>query len=56
MELNQSIPSKSNNQLHLEEEDLDVPWSELLLKNKIGSGTFSFELWKDFTTACYGSY
>uniref|UniRef100_A0A3N7GQY6 non-specific serine/threonine protein kinase n=1 Tax=Populus trichocarpa TaxID=3694 RepID=A0A3N7GQY6_POPTR len=40
MELNQSIPSKSNNQLHLEEEDLDVPWSELLLKNKIGSGSF----------------
>lgn len=40
MELNQSIPSKSNNQLRLEEEDLDVPWSELLLKNKIGSGSF----------------
>ncbi|XP_011032808.1 PREDICTED: serine/threonine-protein kinase CTR1-like isoform X2 [Populus euphratica] len=40
MELNQSIPSKSNNQLHLEEEDLVVPWSELLLKNKIGSGSF----------------
>ncbi|XP_061975812.1 serine/threonine-protein kinase CTR1-like isoform X2 [Populus nigra] len=35
-----TIPSKSNNQLHLEEEDLDVPWSELLLKKKIGSGIF----------------
>ncbi|XP_061975814.1 serine/threonine-protein kinase CTR1-like isoform X4 [Populus nigra] len=35
-----TIPSKSNNQLHLEEEDLDVPWSELLLKKKIGSGSF----------------
>ncbi|XP_061975815.1 serine/threonine-protein kinase CTR1-like isoform X5 [Populus nigra] len=40
MEINQTIPSKSNNQLHLEEEDLDVPWSELLLKKKIGSGIF----------------
>jgi len=40
MEINQTILSKSNNQLHLEEEDLDVPWSELLLKKKIGSGIF----------------
>eukprot|EP00258_Populus_trichocarpa_P050217 XP_024466236.1 serine/threonine-protein kinase CTR1 isoform X3 [Populus trichocarpa] len=35
-----TILSKSNNQLHLEEEDFDVPWSELLLKKKIGSGSF----------------
>ncbi|KAJ6428838.1 hypothetical protein OIU84_020485 [Salix udensis] len=40
MEVNQSILSKSSNQLHLEEEDLIVPWDELLLKNKIGSGSF----------------
>ncbi|KAI5575436.1 hypothetical protein BDE02_10G210600 [Populus trichocarpa] len=40
MEINQTILSKSNNQLHLEEEDFDVPWSELLLKKKIGSGSF----------------
>ncbi|XP_011024257.1 PREDICTED: serine/threonine-protein kinase CTR1-like isoform X1 [Populus euphratica] len=40
MEINQTILSKSNNQLHLKEEDLDVPWSELLLKKKIGSGSF----------------
>ncbi|KAJ6900767.1 hypothetical protein NC652_026769 [Populus alba x Populus x berolinensis] len=40
MEINQTILSKSNNQLHLEEDDLDVPWSELLLKKKIGSGSF----------------
>ncbi|KAF9676585.1 hypothetical protein SADUNF_Sadunf08G0017600 [Salix dunnii] len=37
VEVNQSILSTSSNQLHLEEEDLIVPWNELLLKNKIGS-------------------
>ncbi|CAK7325312.1 unnamed protein product [Dovyalis caffra] len=56
VEINQSMVSKSSNQLHLEEEDLDVPWSELLLKKKIGSGIISFELLEEFTTACYDTF
>lgn len=43
---NQSGKSKSSGELHLEEEDLDVPWNELVLKEKIGAGIFLFILWR----------
>ncbi|KDP45024.1 hypothetical protein JCGZ_01524 [Jatropha curcas] len=40
VEANQLIISKSSSELHLEEEDLEIPWSELDLKEKIGEGSF----------------
>lgn len=39
MEIHESLRSSSS-ELHLEEEDLDIPWSELRLKGKIGAGIF----------------
>ncbi|KAF6150362.1 hypothetical protein GIB67_034061 [Kingdonia uniflora] len=36
----QVVSSKSNTDLSLDVEDLDIPWSELLLKEKIGAGSF----------------
>ncbi|XP_043698334.1 serine/threonine-protein kinase CTR1-like [Telopea speciosissima] len=35
-----SVPSKSSTELSLEVEDLDIPWSELVLKERIGAGSF----------------
>ncbi|OAY38948.1 serine/threonine-protein kinase CTR1 isoform X2 [Manihot esculenta] len=40
LEANQSFASKSSSELHLDEDDLDIPWSELDLKEKIGEGSF----------------
>ncbi|XP_050210460.1 serine/threonine-protein kinase CTR1-like [Mercurialis annua] len=37
---NQPFVSKSRSELQLEEEDLDIPWNELILKEKIGEGSF----------------
>ncbi|KAK7284919.1 hypothetical protein RJT34_19673 [Clitoria ternatea] len=36
----QLIPSKHDRELALDIEDLDIPWSELVLKERIGSGSF----------------
>lgn len=44
LEANQSFASKSSSELHLDEDDLDIPWSELDLKEKIGEGILWFEL------------
>ncbi|XP_002530885.3 serine/threonine-protein kinase CTR1 [Ricinus communis] len=40
LDANQSFVSRSSSELHLEEEDLDIPWSELVIKEKIGEGSF----------------
>lgn len=34
------VPIKPSNKLSLEGEDLDIPWSDLVLKERIGSGSF----------------
>ncbi|KAF7804337.1 serine/threonine-protein kinase CTR1 [Senna tora] len=36
----QLIPSKASRELGLDMEDLDIPWSDLVLKERIGSGSF----------------
>ncbi|KAI9086234.1 hypothetical protein K1719_028514 [Acacia pycnantha] len=36
----QLVPSKPNIELGLDMEDLDIPWSDLVLKERIGSGSF----------------
>ncbi|KAF7818741.1 serine/threonine-protein kinase CTR1 [Senna tora] len=36
----QMIPSKPSRELGLDMEDLDIPWSDLVLKERIGSGSF----------------
>ncbi|KAF8396459.1 hypothetical protein HHK36_018081 [Tetracentron sinense] len=36
----QLVPSKSRNELSLAVEDLDIPWSDLVLKERIGAGSF----------------
>ncbi|KAI4300418.1 hypothetical protein L6164_033801 [Bauhinia variegata] len=36
----QLVPSKPNRDLGLDMEDLDIPWSDLVLKERIGSGSF----------------
>lgn len=38
MEANLSVMSTSNRELYLEEEGLEIRWSELLIKKKIGEG------------------
>ncbi|KAJ8765898.1 hypothetical protein K2173_020414 [Erythroxylum novogranatense] len=40
LERNQLGASKSSGELHLEEEDLEIRWSELDLKENIGAGSF----------------
>lgn len=32
------VPRRTSNELSLVEEDLDIPWSDLDLKEKIGAG------------------
>lgn len=38
VEGSQLIPSKPTRELTLDMEDLDIPWSDLVLREKIGSG------------------
>ncbi|XP_061340309.1 serine/threonine-protein kinase CTR1-like isoform X1 [Gastrolobium bilobum] len=40
VEGSQLIPSKPTRELALDMEDLDIPWSDLVLKERIGSGSF----------------
>ncbi|KAJ4969967.1 hypothetical protein NE237_003066 [Protea cynaroides] len=35
-----SVPSKSSTELSLDVEDLNIPWSDLVLKERIGAGSF----------------
>lgn len=37
----QLVPNKPNIELGLDMEDLDIPWSDLVLKERIGSGISS---------------
>lgn len=37
-EANQSIVDCPRNEVDLDKEDLDIPWSELILKENIGTG------------------
>lgn len=41
-EANQSIMDYPSHEVDLDKEDLDIPWSELILKENIGTG-FVFE-------------
>jgi serine/threonine-protein kinase CTR1 len=34
-----SVVNYSSHEVDLEEEDLDIPWNELILKENIGTGT-----------------
>lgn len=36
----QLVPSKPNKELSFDFEDLDIPWSDLVLKERIGAGSF----------------
>lgn len=45
-EANQSVVNYSSHEVDLEEEDLDIPWSELILKENIGTGTVFETLYK----------
>ena len=38
IEGSQMVPIKPSKQISLDVEDLDIPWSDLVLKEKIGSG------------------
>ncbi|KHN48191.1 Serine/threonine-protein kinase CTR1 [Glycine soja] len=40
VEGSQLIPSKHARELNFDMEDLDIPWSDLVLREKIGSGSF----------------
>lgn len=42
MEANLSVMSVSSRELYLEEEGLEIPWSELVIKKKIGEGVCYF--------------
>ncbi|GAB4833479.1 copper transport protein ctr1 [Ancistrocladus abbreviatus] len=37
---NQLVPSKPSREIAFEMEDLDIPWSDLVLKERIGAGSF----------------
>lgn len=37
---NQLVPSKKSRELVLEVDDLDIPWGDLVLRERIGSGIF----------------
>uniref|UniRef100_A0A5B7CA37 non-specific serine/threonine protein kinase n=1 Tax=Davidia involucrata TaxID=16924 RepID=A0A5B7CA37_DAVIN len=39
-EVNQLVISKSSHELSLDEKDLVIPWNDLVLKEKIGAGSF----------------
>ncbi|XAR52284.1 Non-specific serine/threonine protein kinase, partial [Bertholletia excelsa] len=39
-ESNHMVTRQSSHEFSLEDEDLDIPWSELVLREKIGSGSF----------------
>ncbi|KAJ9181444.1 hypothetical protein P3X46_009576 [Hevea brasiliensis] len=39
-EVSQLVSSKTSNELSLDVEDLDIPWSDLVLKERIGAGSF----------------
>ncbi|CAI8602035.1 unnamed protein product [Vicia faba] len=47
-ESNQSGVNYSSHEVDLEEEDLDIPWSELILKENIGTGSFGTVLRADW--------
>lgn len=47
-EANQSVVNYSSHEVDLEEEDLDIPWSELILKENIGTGSFGTVLRADW--------
>uniref|UniRef100_A0A2P2L5V9 non-specific serine/threonine protein kinase n=2 Tax=Rhizophora mucronata TaxID=61149 RepID=A0A2P2L5V9_RHIMU len=40
MEENKSVISNSSSELHLEDKDFDIQWSDLTLKEEIGAGSF----------------
>lgn len=42
VEGSQLIPSKPTREISLDMEGLDIPWNDLVLKEKIGSGTSFF--------------
>lgn len=42
-EANQSLVDYPSHEVDLDEEHLDIPWSELILKENIGTGTI-FEI------------
>lgn len=48
-EATQSVFTTSSSELYLEEEGLDIPWNELVLKKKIGKGLCYF---LDINTPC----
>ncbi|KAJ0101955.1 hypothetical protein Patl1_05946 [Pistacia atlantica] len=48
-----SVLTTSSSELYLEEEGLDIPWNELVLKKKIGKGLCCF---LDINTPCFSSY
>jgi serine/threonine-protein kinase CTR1 len=47
-EATQSVVNYSSHEVDLEEEDLDIPWSELILKENIGTGSFGTVLRADW--------
>ncbi|XP_010543468.1 PREDICTED: serine/threonine-protein kinase CTR1-like isoform X2 [Tarenaya hassleriana] len=38
--ISQCLPTRQNRELGLDVDDLDIPWSDLVLKEKIGAGSF----------------
>ncbi|KAK3228438.1 hypothetical protein Dsin_000319 [Dipteronia sinensis] len=40
MEVNQSVRSTASHELYLGEEGFNIPWSELIIKDRIGRGSF----------------
>ncbi|XP_027363896.1 serine/threonine-protein kinase CTR1-like [Abrus precatorius] len=47
-EANQSVKDYPIHEVDLDEEDLDIPWSELILKENIGTGSFGTVLRADW--------
>ncbi|KAH1060691.1 hypothetical protein GLYMA_02G165800v4 [Glycine max] len=47
-EANQSIMDYPSHEVDLDKEDLDIPWSELILKENIGTGSFGTVLRADW--------
>ncbi|KAI4346434.1 hypothetical protein L6164_007330 [Bauhinia variegata] len=47
-EANESVMNGPNHEVDFDEEDLDIPWSELNLKNIIGTGSFGTVLRADW--------
>ncbi|KAK7279008.1 hypothetical protein RJT34_24049 [Clitoria ternatea] len=47
-EVNQSVVDYRSHEVDLGEEDLDIPWSELVLKENIGTGSFGTVLRADW--------